>query len=245
MSGENELSEHGRRVAELAAAIGQARTGLEQAAAGLVEVLKTGAWQEFTGPGGELVLHEEFAEFVTADPPRGLGVTPGMVRTLLADDPAALALLVAADGAAGEVWTRDDSAPWAPGPEPVAALPVDRAAAPETGEAADMAAGAAVEAADGAADGAAAGTAAGAGPVAEPVVRETPALRRLREDAPALHTKVLAGEMSANAAMVAAGFRARTISVPVSKPESAAKALRKNLSREQLAELVSLLSAEL
>ncbi|MFJ4969809.1 hypothetical protein [Streptomyces sp. NPDC088755] len=70
------------------------------------------------------------------------------------------------------------------------------------------------------------------------------ALRRLRKDAPELHARVLAGELSAHAAMVQAGFRARTISVPVSKPESAARALRKNLKPEELVHLIKLLSEE-
>ncbi|MDX2557647.1 hypothetical protein [Streptomyces stelliscabiei] len=73
---------------------------------------------------------------------------------------------------------------------------------------------------------------------------QTAALRRLQKDAPELHARVLAGELSAHAAMVQGGFRARTISVPVSKPESAARALRKNLKPEELAHLIKLLSEE-
>lgn len=68
-------------------------------------------------------------------------------------------------------------------------------------------------------------------------------LRRLRKDAPELHAEVLAGRLTAHAAMVKAGFRRKTVSVPVDRPEAVAKALRKNLSPEDLAVLVALLGA--
>lgn len=68
------------------------------------------------------------------------------------------------------------------------------------------------------------------------------ALRKLRKDAPSLHAEVLAGHLSAHAAMVKAGFRRRTISVPVDRPESVAKTLRKNLAPEDLAALARLLT---
>lgn len=67
------------------------------------------------------------------------------------------------------------------------------------------------------------------------------ALRRLRKDAPELHAEVLAGRLSAHAAMVKAGFRHRTVSVPVDQPEAVAKALRRNLSPEDLAAVAQLL----
>lgn len=68
------------------------------------------------------------------------------------------------------------------------------------------------------------------------------ALQRLRKDAPSLHSEVLAGRISAHAAMVQAGFRPKTISVPVSRPESIAAALRKHLGPDDLARLVALLA---
>jgi hypothetical protein len=39
------------------------------------------------------------------------------------------------------------------------------------------------------------------------------ALRRLRKDAPAIHAKVLKGELSANAGMIEAGFRKKTATI--------------------------------
>lgn len=70
------------------------------------------------------------------------------------------------------------------------------------------------------------------------------ALRRLRKDAPSLHSEVLAGRLSAHAAMVQAGFRPKTISVPVSRPESIAAALRKHLGPDDIAQLIRLLLGE-
>lgn len=68
--------------------------------------------------------------------------------------------------------------------------------------------------------------------------RQEAALRRLRKDAPELHGEVLAGRLSAHAAMVEAGFRRRTVSVPVGEPDRVAEALRRHLSGEELAEVV-------
>lgn len=66
------------------------------------------------------------------------------------------------------------------------------------------------------------------------------ALRKLRKDAPELHAEVLAGRLSAHAAMVKAGFRPRTFTVRP-EPKSAARTLRKYMTREQLLELARLL----
>jgi hypothetical protein len=67
------------------------------------------------------------------------------------------------------------------------------------------------------------------------------ALRRLRKDRPDLHDKVLAGEISAHAAMVEAGFRHHTITVPIDNVGSLVAALRRRLSDDQIGELRRLL----
>lgn len=67
-------------------------------------------------------------------------------------------------------------------------------------------------------------------------------LRRLRKDRPDLHAEVLAGALSTHAAMIRAGFRRRSMTVPVDKPENTAKALRRNLEPDQIKELVKLLA---
>lgn len=70
------------------------------------------------------------------------------------------------------------------------------------------------------------------------------ALRRLRKDKPELHADVVAGRLSAHAAMVQAGFRPKTVSVPVSRPDSIAEALRRHLSPDDIARLIKLLLEE-
>jgi hypothetical protein len=67
------------------------------------------------------------------------------------------------------------------------------------------------------------------------------ALRKLRKDRPDLHAKVISREVSPHAAMVAAGFRRRTITI---EPTAAGfvKAARKHLTAEERHALVATLS---
>jgi hypothetical protein len=67
------------------------------------------------------------------------------------------------------------------------------------------------------------------------------ALRRLRKDAPELHAEVLAERLSAHAAMVQAGLRPKTVTVPVTRPESVARALLKYMSADDIAKLIAVL----
>jgi len=66
-------------------------------------------------------------------------------------------------------------------------------------------------------------------------------LERLKEDAPELHADVLAGNLSAHAAMVQAGFRPKTITVPVTRPEAVARSLLKYMSADDIAKLIAAL----
>jgi hypothetical protein len=68
------------------------------------------------------------------------------------------------------------------------------------------------------------------------------ALRRLRKDRPDLHARVLASEMSPHAAMVAAGFRTRMLSVPLDDMARLARTLRKHLTPDQVLALRDLLA---
>ena len=68
------------------------------------------------------------------------------------------------------------------------------------------------------------------------------ALRRLRKERPDLHGQVLTGELSAHAAAVQAGFRPRTITVPLD-PEKMARAIRRRLSEDELDVLLEALEA--
>ncbi len=70
------------------------------------------------------------------------------------------------------------------------------------------------------------------------------AIRRLRDQRPDLHSRVLAQELSAHAAMVEAGFRERVVQVPVANPERAARALQRAMEPEVLRQLISILRKE-
>lgn len=77
------------------------------------------------------------------------------------------------------------------------------------------------------------------------------ALRKLRQEAEAgnglaaeLRNEVLAKRMTAHQAMVRAGFRPKTVSVPVSRPDSVAATLRKHMAPEDLRVLRDLLNEE-
>ncbi|WP_327084954.1 hypothetical protein OIE66_21545 [Nonomuraea sp. NBC_01738] len=222
MTSEDPLRRRGAKVAELATAIGSARPLLTEASATLRDLLDPPGWREYTGPGGELVLHEDFRDFVSDDPPRGLGTSLPVVRALSLGDAGLSSLVDRALHFTGEDGDDGDAAgddlDYAEPP----ALSVTAQIEPREQEAPER-------------------------PAAPkpPSPAQQAALRKLSEEAPALHTRVLAGEMSTHAAMVEAGLRTRMISVPVSRPESAAKALRKNLSKPELTQLIELLSQDL
>jgi hypothetical protein len=69
------------------------------------------------------------------------------------------------------------------------------------------------------------------------------ALRRLRKDRPDLHARVLAGELSPHAAAVQAGFRPRTITLPLDV-ERAGATLRRHFAVADRARLAALLLAD-
>lgn len=65
------------------------------------------------------------------------------------------------------------------------------------------------------------------------------ALRRLRRDSPDLHAAVVAGRLSAHAAMVEAGFRPETFTVRSSSPpDKIVDVLRRKLPADTLAEVI-------
>ena len=69
------------------------------------------------------------------------------------------------------------------------------------------------------------------------------ALNRLREDRPDLHHKVIAKELSPNAAMIKAGFRKNRMAVNLDNPESARDTLIKHMDKSKLNDLIDLLIA--
>jgi hypothetical protein len=66
------------------------------------------------------------------------------------------------------------------------------------------------------------------------------ALRRLHKSRPDLLSKVLKGELSSNSAMIEAGFRQKSLNVPLD-PEKAAAAIKRHFNEEQIAKLIALL----
>lgn len=66
------------------------------------------------------------------------------------------------------------------------------------------------------------------------------ALRKLRNQAPTLHQRVLDGELSPHAAMVEAGFLKRTMTIPADV-DGIARALKRRLTADEIAELLDLL----
>lgn len=66
------------------------------------------------------------------------------------------------------------------------------------------------------------------------------ALRRLRTGAPELHADVLAGRLTAHAAMVKAGYRRKTVTVRTDDAQAIAKSLRKSVAPAVLVELCAL-----
>lgn len=76
---------------------------------------------------------------------------------------------------------------------------------------------------------------------------ETHTLRRLRRDHPDLAERVERGELSANKAAIQAGFRHRSMSIPVDDAERAFRRLAgdKGMDRKQLALLAKLLQQHL
>lgn len=70
------------------------------------------------------------------------------------------------------------------------------------------------------------------------------AIRRLRKDRPDLHEMVLNRELSPHAAMVEAGFRDRTVTIPVGNREKSAAAIARHFDAETISEALQLLKRD-
>jgi hypothetical protein len=68
------------------------------------------------------------------------------------------------------------------------------------------------------------------------------AAERLQRDHPEVFERVKAGELSINAAAIAAGIRPHKVPIRLDDPASAAATIRKNMSPENLARLAELLT---
>lgn len=69
------------------------------------------------------------------------------------------------------------------------------------------------------------------------------ALRRLKKDRPDMHKRVLSGELSANKAMIEAGFRKQRFS-SARDPEALAAKIKKEFTREEIDTIKNILSEE-
>jgi hypothetical protein len=192
--------------------LGQAITGGERglrAVPGLLKkILKENLWQErHVRETKQTVKFKKFAEFIAALPLEGLGSDIKTLRRLCADDPEALDELEKAiqgkDGASeGNKYALKSYTAGYKEDNNITTFDNIQGSSADKPNKYDTAPTGTSEAA---------------------------ALRRLRKSAPKLHEKVIAGEMSANAAMVKAGFRPKTFTVPVDI-EKAARVLVRNFN---------------
>ncbi|MFJ3799960.1 hypothetical protein ACIPSJ_27220 [Streptomyces sp. NPDC090088] len=75
--------------------------------------------------------------------------------------------------------------------------------------------------------------------------RRERALRQLKEHRPDLLARVESGDIpSLHAAMIEAGLRDRTLTLPIGDPEKIARSLRKNLAQDDLQALIALLTTD-
>lgn len=87
------LSAEAAIVQDLGKALRSAKHGLECTPGLLKRVLREESWRSFATEHGELVEHNDFATFVTAEPPQGLGGGVDLLWRLIEDDPEAAELL--------------------------------------------------------------------------------------------------------------------------------------------------------
>ena len=66
----------------------------------------------------------------------------------------------------------------------------------------------------------------------------TYALRKLRKDAPTLHEKVINNELSPHAAMVQAGFRKKTVTIPI-EVDAIIRAIRRSFTEDEIQIIVN------
>jgi hypothetical protein len=204
-------------------AIRSGATAYEKVPPLVEQIVAGGKWMHRYAMHHRREIHmspDEFLRFVKAKPPDGLDATPEQVRMFL-KDPKILdlwdKLTVKGRGSNGVSNNREGKNQHTPKPDPVSSAEVNR----------DVITVNLVSASD-----------------PEPEIQSTPkspergtsrqyAIRKLRNDAPELHARVLAGEISANRAMVEAGFRRRSFTIP-DDPDDAGRLIAKHFRGERL-----------
>lgn len=207
-------------VSQLRSAIGEGEAALSDVPGLLKCVLKDDRWRKRTIRTGDVVEFQRFEDFVRSLPLEGLGADMSLIRRICSDDKEALDLL-------------DKALKHSPGPPPKpkpVEKPREAKSAPQsepTGERTES-----VNIVN--------GSKGELRPFGNSSAR---AIRHLRESRPDLHAKVVAKELSPHAAMIEAGFRRKTITIPL-EPASAARVLRRHFDEAQLRELARLLMSQ-
>lgn len=80
-------------VNSLRSALHKGEHGLSTVPGLIKRVLAEESWREFVTERGEHVVHQRFAEFVAAQPMKGLGASVELIRRVVSDDPEAVDLL--------------------------------------------------------------------------------------------------------------------------------------------------------
>lgn len=198
---------------------------LDQLPALVIEVIRDGRWKRRM-VDGQIVEFSTFEAFCNADPTPGLGITWNTLQNLCRDH------IEARDAIAREVQRE-------PGRPTLGDAPMTSTERSRKLRASDTMPDSCNETVD-IVNGFVA-TDVSEAPVERPTGNAVNyALLRLGEQRPDLHAEVLAGTKSAHAACVEAGFRRRTITVPVDV-ERAAATLRRHFTSDEIAEIVRLL----
>lgn len=209
-----DLNENWRVVRATGEALKYGTDGLKSVLLGLARLIEEEPWREYVHADGTVVRFTSFARFITST--KGLNTTPTRIKSLIASD---LELLDRFDQALGSCQgQRVDLLPVNPGPTDVRTGDVEEEIDPDFVD--------------------------NINEVRPTGTSRQAALRRLRRDAPEFHAKVIAGEMSANRAMIDAGLRPPPPKVRVQRTASVtdiANVLRAQLSKDDLVELLRLL----
>jgi hypothetical protein len=191
----------------------------------LQQILQEELWQERVIPStGKLVKFDFFIDFVQTPPPTGLGTNFETLWQFCADNPQLLNLLDQAAQRERGAPKKNKNVDGGTNDDNIHNSQLRQATLNELPAALHEARAKRAERPS--------GTSKQAG------------LRQLRKHTPELHAKVLAGELSINAALIQAGLRTKQITVFVN-PQRAARTLKKAFSEEELAELGTLLIASL
>jgi hypothetical protein len=204
----------------LRSALSKTETNVATVEKSLRLVIDQGCWRHWLDPNGKEVQHNaaDFRQFIESPWPVGCGVSISLVRKTLKDTDVLVPFEDLIRGEPGNLsGKRDASGRFYPNRDNVTEWiePTTIPLSPDTPR-----------------------------PRKRDYSREAPtgndtgyALRRLGKDRPDLHEKVIAGDVTPNAAMVQAGFRKPTITLPL-EVESAVRLIVKHFKGDLLDALI-------